>query len=349
MKKIIYAIILSGLIIGCEKNDFELTENADEYFFLRNDGADMPVWVRGNTLSKTFVLVLHGGPGSGAIGSESEITSNITLTEKYAMVYWDQRSSGISQGHYRNEEINADQYVEDLEKLIVLIKNKYGNDISLFLYGGSWGGYLGFAYLVKDNNQENIKGWIDESGAHNFSLVGNAERRNLIKYANEFILKNINTDSWQEILDWCNTHDTIATSDNFVTINKYAIEATDLITDSIAPIDNDQQEILQLLLFGPLSSQQSSVNQVQIANSPLIKNILQLNLSSQLSKVTIPVLITGGKYDLIVPNEVIYEAYNCVGSEDKEIIIFNESGHAPSATQPGEFSTAIINFIEKFR
>ena len=82
-------------------------------------------------------------------------------------------------------------------------------------------------------------------------------------------------------------------------------------------------------------------------DSQLSKNFIDLNLSPFLYKVTIPVLITGGKYDLIVPEEVQYDAYNKVSSKQKEIIIFNKSGHSPSSTQAEEFANAVINFIGK--
>jgi pimeloyl-ACP methyl ester carboxylesterase len=277
----------------------------------------MPVWVKGNTKSGVFILVLHGGPGSGSVGTFDVVKSFKILQKNYAVIYWDQRGAGATQGHYSPESINATQMVEDLEKLVILIKNKYGNDISLFLQGGSWGGYLGFAYLIKENNQNNIKGFIDESGAHNISLTGNAERRMLMKYAIGFIHRDINKDKWQKILDWCETVDSITTTAHFNTINRYAFDATELIADSIAEDDFDEGEYIKAYLLGPLSAGQAKANQKQTEDSPLIKKFIELNLSPSLQKVTIPTLITGGKYDLIVPNEVIEEAYRKISSENK--------------------------------
>lgn len=348
MKNILYPLLLL-FALGCYHSAFELKTAANDYFFLRNHGADMPVWVKGNSLSKTFILVLHGGPGAGAIGSESVLTSNEKLEKQYAMVYWEQRSSGICQGKYDIDKINAKQFVEDLEKLVILIKSKYGSDISLFLYGGSWGGYLGFAYLVKDDNQKNIKGWIDESGAHNFPLMVYAEKKILQEYASKFIDKNKDTDFWNEVQNWCTNNDTITTFDGFRTMNRYSVQAHDILSDSLNKISIDGQEYLDLMLSGPMSSRQASVNANQISESPLIQNILQLNVTPQLNKVTIPVLIMGGKYDVIVPNEVLYEAYDNVGSDYKDIVFFDKSGHAPSATQPEEFSTEVINFVDQFK
>ena len=124
---------------------------------------DLPVWVKGNTASKTIIVYLHGGPGGGgSFGSSEFLNSEFVeaVTEKYAMVFFDQRGSGSSQGHYDKSLMTEAQFVEDLDKLVILLQNKYGSDINVFLYGVSWGGYLGTAYLVTGENQNKIKGWI---------------------------------------------------------------------------------------------------------------------------------------------------------------------------------------------
>ncbi len=36
----------------------------EDYFWVEHNNARMPVWVRGNTASGTFIVFNHGGPGS---------------------------------------------------------------------------------------------------------------------------------------------------------------------------------------------------------------------------------------------------------------------------------------------
>jgi pimeloyl-ACP methyl ester carboxylesterase len=59
---------------------------------------------------------------------------------------------------------------DDLKKVILVLKTRYGKDISVFLYAHSFGGALSAAFLTTDNNQTMVKGWIDVDGAHNFPL-----------------------------------------------------------------------------------------------------------------------------------------------------------------------------------
>ncbi|HSR34632.1 MAG TPA: hypothetical protein VLY63_29020, partial [Anaerolineae bacterium] len=81
----------------------------EDYFWVERNNARMPVWVRGNTASSTFIVFNHGGPGStgtaesifevnpgnGKLGHASPVQA---LESDYAVVYWDQRHSGMSRG-----------------------------------------------------------------------------------------------------------------------------------------------------------------------------------------------------------------------------------------------------------
>ena len=65
---LIFIVVLStSFYAGCKKGFDGLSANADDIFWVRNNGADMPVRVEGNTLSKIVVLIVHGGPGDGSL------------------------------------------------------------------------------------------------------------------------------------------------------------------------------------------------------------------------------------------------------------------------------------------
>ena len=85
----------------------------------------MPLYIRGNGTSKVFIIVLHGGPGGhGLQYSLGEYADD--LEADYAMVYWDQRGQGMSHGSYDKSDITLDVIVEDLRKVILLLKGMVG-------------------------------------------------------------------------------------------------------------------------------------------------------------------------------------------------------------------------------
>jgi len=122
MKYFALLIFIILFINSCKKEDLG---NLNDFFYLRNDGADLPVYVEGNGYSKKFVIVIHGGPGGDAqIYNNFSKAFSKTLEDNFAMVYYDQRGSGTSVGKFNGDLLNVNQHVEDLEKLITLLKSQ---------------------------------------------------------------------------------------------------------------------------------------------------------------------------------------------------------------------------------
>lgn len=75
------------LFSSCTKEDV-FSDNASKHFFLKNNNAIMPVEVKGNTNSKVFMIILHGGPGDSGIQGFGDNGVFKKLEEQYAIVYF---------------------------------------------------------------------------------------------------------------------------------------------------------------------------------------------------------------------------------------------------------------------
>jgi len=345
--KIIFYLLLIILAVSCKKEQFTISANADNFFFLRNKGADLPVWVKGNTASKTMIIYLHGGPGGGALGEMYLLNSEFvkTITNKYAMVFFDQRGSGSSQGNFDKDLMTEEQFVEDLDKLIILLKNKYGSDMNIFLYGVSWGGYLGYAYLVTGDNQNKIIGFINDSGNHNELSAANYGKKMLEYYAQQQISLNKNVTEWIGIQDWCQKTDTITELTEFAQAFDYFGNAKKLMGDSIvSSIHWDSHAHYRMTYFSPYSASSSYFN--VLFNSFVADNFKSLNLSDKLNLIVIPVFLARGKYDFSVPPEIMDEAYEKISSPVKQKVTFEKSGHAVWSCEMKKFTELFIEFID---
>lgn len=350
MKSFKYIILLIAiLIVSCEKNEFELSENADEFFFLRNDGADLPIWIKGNTASKTMIVYLHGGPvGTGAIGEWPFFNGAFfkSITTDYAMVQFDQRGSGSSQGHYSKEICTPEQQVDDLDKLIMLLNNKYGSDINIFLYGVSYGGYLGNAYLTTANYQNKIKGWISDCGTHNHLLNANAGKKMIVFYANQQIALNKNVNEWSEMLTWFESKDTILELNDFAKAYPYLNQARRLMRDSISStIVWETKVVNQTKYNSPYSA--SSVFSNRLFNWFIANNYDNMDLTDKMHVITTPTLLVRGKYDFSVPPEVIDEAYALISSDIKYKVTYENAGHCVWIFEPEEFTRLFKQFVSE--
>lgn len=126
------------ILASCEKEEL-FSNNTEKHFFLKNKEAIMPVQVKGNTNSKVLIITLHGGPGDSGIRDFGDNGMFKSLEADYAMVYFDQRCAGLSQGNCDSKKLQVSDYVNDIDKLILVLEDMYGAHISIFILGHSWG------------------------------------------------------------------------------------------------------------------------------------------------------------------------------------------------------------------
>lgn len=325
------------LLVSCSKEDPLVI---DDTFFLRNQGADMPVYVNGNRESKTFVVILHGA-GSFGLSFRNGAFAEI-LEQEFAFVYWDQRGQGTSQGHYSKPENIIELMASDIVALIDVLKEKYGEDIDLFLMGHSFGGMLGLEALLRQGLQSEISGWISLSGAHDFILT--RQTRTIILYgvASEQINIGNSIMQWEEIQEEMEGLDPVS-DDDYNTILGLVPRAMKLIEDDGVVTSDKPDGLVGNTIFqnNPITWQIS-----HLFNQPVnyaIEN--NYSLSDLLPQLTIPSLWLYGKYDFSVPVYVGIDGYQKAGSLNKEFIMFEESMHHLHYTQYGDFAEDVYSFI----
>ena len=132
MKSIIVLAFTVLVLTSCQKEKITIGTNVSETFYLDNAGASMRLLVEGNTLSRTFLIFVHGGPGSSSYFYNTDYISQ-NIEDKYAVVYWDQRNAGASQGNSNGNNLNLPQMTDDLKKVIQVLKSRYGQNIGVFI------------------------------------------------------------------------------------------------------------------------------------------------------------------------------------------------------------------------
>lgn len=76
-------------------------------------------------------------------------------------------------------------------------------------------------------------------------------------------------------------------------------------------------------------------------------NILELNLTQQLKNIKTPTLVLWGRHDGINTIEMGMEAFESLGAEEKNMVIFENSGHQPFIDEPDAFTTEVLHLVEE--
>jgi len=341
--KILATTVTLVLLIGCRKEKVQYSGNIKDHFFLENNGATMPVYVEGNINSNKILIMVHGGPGDGALYYNTEEATNIAEKD-FAMAYWDQRLAGITQGNKADVSLKA--YTEDLGKLIVLLRSRYGQSKKIYLIGHSWGGFLVPLFLKEGNNQSLVNGWIQVDGIHNYALNDELTRSSLIEFGNKEITANRHVEEWQKIVDYCVGNDPTGNYKVGRKLNDYAHEAEDLIDD----IHKGKSTFKSIKYFVreyrfPITSFLSNG-----VYNHFIKKIDEQayaeTASSKLGTITLPTLLLWGKYDFICPSSLKDDLQNNISSTDLTSKIFDNSGHNAMTNEPVAFWTTVRDWMQ---
>jgi proline iminopeptidase len=348
--KYISFLFLVFIAFACQKEQITISTDAHDTFFLEEKGDAMPIQVHGNTASKTFLLIVHGGPGSSSLLYRTNEVKSM-IEKDFAVVYWDQRYAWAAQGNTELDEPKFEDVVSDMEKVVAILKKRYGNDISLFVNGHSWGGFLTPYYLVKGDNQKNVKGWIHTDGTHDFPLLNKLSIEKFSKKAAVEIAANRNVAKWTEMRDYANSITLPATPEQTFQLNTYASDA-ESITPEISPSsiwtivkDYDNTN-------GPLTSYLvSTIRTTTSYNRKMFSKLTQgTDLPSKLPLIKVPSLILFGEWDFICPSKLGDDVASKVSSTYIKKIIYPNSGHSPmESDDKDKYWADVKEFMKKFK
>lgn len=362
--KLIICVFAALSLLSCEK--FELSTQADTFFQVKVEETVLPVWVKGNTASHKFIVYINGGPGltSLDIARADMLGWSSVLEKDFAVVYYDQRGCGNSQGNFEStfshtkdkkspfeSTLTITQYVKDLDAIISVLKAKY-NAPSIYLMGHSFGGLIGANYLLTDNLQDKIEGFIAVDGAFNFdySLTWKYRRDFLQNIADEEISLGNHVKHWNAALDWLGQNPIIESTEQKKQWRYYIGEPGGIIL----PEEQANLTLKDYLNIGFRSSYNPFPaylsRNLKIVNDALNADAEGVNLTSAVKDLKLPTLFVWGRYDDLIPIEEAKVVFDSLGTQpmDKYFEPISKAGHEPFISAPDKFQLIISEFVKKY-
>ena len=342
MKKTLTILFAILAFTSCDREEWL---KSGEYFFLDHKGAKMPVWVNGNIESGVFIVTNHGGPMANSGHDFRTSLPFLELEKDYAVVYWDQRMSGLSQGDVDPATLSVDQIIEDLHQLTIILNDRY-DPKSMFLLGHSWGGCLTGGYLGTQDYQDNYNGWIDVAGSIQDEFESVAKKEYIMSRIDSFQMASDDPGFWQYIRDWYYANPSPVDSD--WEPYTYAGAMGGYVYDYQQYLDSTNIPYSELIFGSPYSlafywgqPNQAEVNS-WIDNYDVIEEVKQ---------ISIPSLLVFGEDDGAVPLPVAGLTYSLLATDslDKHLEIYSNCGHGPHNEYPMKFLGHIKPFIEQYK
>ncbi|MFN0175399.1 MAG: serine aminopeptidase domain-containing protein [Saprospiraceae bacterium] len=343
MKKAFQILFAILFFSACQKENITIGLQADDTFYIEHDGASMRVLVRGNTASKTFLIMVHGGPGG---------SSYIYLTKKIAeivqpvcaVVYYDQRNAGASQGNINADNYDLNQYADDLRELILLLKARYGQEISLFLMSKSAGGMVASAFMTEGNNQDLTRGWLFVNATHNYRLNDSLTHEMLLRIGREHIASGLNAEAWEGIVDYCEDVHVPFSFQQSLQLNQLGTQAQKII-EGLEPYTEKPVWDYKISEHIPLTNYY--LGKTNSLGREFNESLLDIEFTSKLSKVTTPVLVCSGKLDFVCPTGLADDFMANISSISKKQLLFEKSAH--NLEEQNAYYLAFVQFVLEHR
>jgi pimeloyl-ACP methyl ester carboxylesterase len=347
-KLLLTILSLVTLFTSCQKEEFELSSNANDLFHLKNGDFLIPVLVSGNTSSKKIILYIQGGPGSNTLDfAEIDYPGwNNTLEKEYAVAYYDQRGTGNRQGNFSLDQISIDSYLDDLHKVATFLKIAYNAEV--IMMGHSFGGQLMYRYMLKYNAEGIPNKYISVDGTvtnDKDPLRWEFRRKFLYNTANLEIANGRNVEEWKAVLIWLSTRPTIETNEDKDQWNDFVEQ---LVYVYYPEKSLNARNYLNVLFSSPYNPIPAYLNGkvVDDITSKLFEDLNSFNLTSKLSGINQNILLITGRYDDVCPPEEMNHVFGQISSSVKQFEIIENAGHESFNHQPDVFANLIIEYIQ---
>lgn len=263
------------------------------------------------------IVLLHGGPGS----THHEFHPFFTKAKNFArIILYDQRGCGISDYEPGNG-YTFDQAIEDLEKL-----RKTLNIDKWVVLGHSYGGFLAQGYAIK--YPENLLGLILVAALppHDIdSPIDNERQMEYISDDEKKKLDEVREEAEKRITKMAQLVYNLQINGDWKRQSYYR---------------PSKEKIAQVALYE--WKQDKNFNQI------MSESYMNFDLqSSYLEKLSIPMLLIEGKWDLTWKEDkasAFHKAY-----PKSQLVILDKSGHNPFGDEPEKFFDLLKEFIDSVK
>jgi len=303
----------------------------DEEFFVKSGGEELYIKVRAQNSDNPVLLFLHGGPGELTGPLSFQAYAGPELEKHFVVGYLHQRNTCQSPS-VPVETLTAKQFVEDVHNVVEFLREKFNKD-EIFLLGHSFGGILGYLYLLEYGDNSHIEKFVSAGGAFSAaSLEENGYKTTLElakKTDNQQALERLEKlgpppyETIQEGMVW---RMLTMGMDKGMTKN-YQLPKVLSVT-GFEKIDPGWQEKMMTIA----DAMWNELNTVDIEND--------------VKKITTPVLVMAGAKDIMVPFRLMEKGYQNLGGE-KDYFILENSNHMMFADEPDLFVSKVIEFFKK--
>ncbi|CEG28708.1 alpha/beta fold hydrolase [Bacillus sp. B-jedd] len=254
------------------------------------------------------IFFIHGGPGLG--DCRADVATFAPLGEHFRLVFIDMRGSGRSE---EKPPYTHEQWTDDIDQLRQLL----GFD-KITIHGSSYGGFISLEYALKYqcHLEHAFLNVTSANNDHHYAAIENAMNSNL---------PGIDRDMLDRLFN------------GRVSSNEEFKEMYTAILPLYAAVE-----------FDPVAAQKKldSIHyHYATHNAAFSENLPAYDVRSRLGEIQVPVMVTGGRLDWIVPADNAEEI--AAGISKSKLVIFEKNGHSLVREESAKYIALVREFINE--
>jgi proline-specific peptidase len=327
---VLFVIAFSNVVYSVDTID-----TVDEEFYVKSGGEELYIKVRGQNSNNPVLLYLHGGPGELTGPLNFQAYAGPGLEKHFVVGYLHQRNTCQSPS-VPVATLTIEQFVKDVRNVVEFLREKFHKD-KIFLLGHSFGGILGYMYLLEYGDNNNIEKFVSAGGAFSAESLEENGYKTALELAkktdNQQALERLDTlgpppyETFQEGMVW---RMQILTMLNRMKegITKNLQMPKVMATTGIEKIDPEWQK------------------KMMVIGNAMWSELKTIDIEDDVTKINIPVLMIAGAKDVMVPFSLMEKGYQNLSGE-KEYFILEKSNHMMFIDEPDLFVSKVSEFLQK--
>lgn len=297
-------------------------------------GVNQYLMIRGNSINNPVILFIHGGPGQSEIGYIRECQRE--LEEKFIVVRWDQRGSGLSSKGISKESLNLNTFILDVNEITDYLIKRF-NQSKIFISGHSWGTII--ATNVVKNTPEKYLAYIGvgqvvdakegEKISYDYTM-SEAKKQNNVKVIKK--LEKIGPPPYKP--------------EDFL-MRAQCLSMLGCVFKT-KPKINMGKTLMSSSEYN-LSTKLGYIRNALTCSKILTSEMLQVKFLEDIKELEVPIYFIMGKYDYHTPTVVVEKFYNQLQAPKKDFILFENSAHVPQLEENEKFNKTLIRILEENR
>jgi len=324
-----------------DKEGQVLTGSITEKIFIKIGGVKQGMFIKGKDIKNPVLLFVHGGPSFPEYFLVDKYPTGIE--DNFTVCYWEQRGGGISYTpDVTLESMTLKQLASDAIEVTNYLRHRFNKE-KIYIMAHSGGtafaiqaiesypqlfhAYIGIAQITRQAESEVLcyKYMRDQYITHgNSKMVAELNKYPVLENES-FILPFFNS-----VLRDKAQHDLgIGTMHNMRSI----------IKDVFLPVWTCKAYTIREKLNIWISKFSF------LKSTGLRSEIIQSDITTQVTRLEIPVYFFSGKYDLTVNKDLSKEYLKTIEAPVKGFYTFNESAHSPMFEEPQKLKEILTNDV----